>query len=254
PPTQPPPWRRGRARGFWELVAAAKQKVHARKRVFPRIFPSNRGIRRDRGAKSAAVRAQNGRNRVRQGPGMTSRPTPSAAVRLSWPDVKPGKTTTTRHFRSAWTVPPIPSTASNARSMRWRRPARTAASASSDTASKRTAPSSAASIARKPLASPVCAIGSARRRDRNRERGAREFGGLTGRVKRPRNRSAVVEHVEKVSPVRPIRIEAALPPYAGGLEAEIPCLLRGSPRRVLGHERPHPITTSVCVRRRGQRQ
>jgi len=32
-------------------------------------------------------------------------------------------------------------------------------------------PSSAASIAPRPLASPACAIGSARRRDRNRERG-----------------------------------------------------------------------------------
>src|SRR5262249_19288405 len=38
----------------------------------------------------------------------------------------------------------------------------------SDTASKRTAPSFAASIARKPLASPACAIGAARRRDRDR--------------------------------------------------------------------------------------
>src|SRR5262249_52830776 len=89
---------------------------------------------------------------------------------------------------------------------------------------------------------------------RNRERGAREFGAPTGRAERSRNRSARVEHVEKVSPVRPIRIEATLPPYTGGLEAEIPCLLRGRLRRVLGQERPHPIATSVCVRRRGQRQ
>src|SRR5438034_240656 len=88
---------------------------------------------------------------------------------------------------------------------------------------------------------------------RNR-RGRRGFGARAGRVERPRNRSALVEHVEKVSPVRPIRIEAALPPHAGGLEAEISCLLRGSLRRVLAQERPHPVAASVCVRRRGQHQ
>jgi hypothetical protein len=47
---------------------------------------------------------------------------------------------------------------------------------------------------------------------RNR-RGRRGFGVRSGRVERPRNRSALVEYVEKVSPVRPIRIEAALPPH-----------------------------------------
>jgi hypothetical protein len=53
PPTQPPPWRRGRARGFWELVTAAKQKVHARKHVFPPIFQSKYGIPGEPGGQKA---------------------------------------------------------------------------------------------------------------------------------------------------------------------------------------------------------
>jgi uncharacterized protein len=68
------------------------------------------------------------------------------------------------------------------------------------------------------------------------------------------SRSAVVEYVEKVPPVRPIRIETALTPYAGGLESEIPRLLRRSLSRVLGRVRPHSIAAPFCVRRRGQRQ
>jgi uncharacterized protein len=68
------------------------------------------------------------------------------------------------------------------------------------------------------------------------------------------SRSAVVEYVEKVAPVRPIRIETALTPYAGGLESEIPRLLRRSLSRVLGRVRPHSIAAPFCVRRRGQRQ
>src|SRR5262249_54232780 len=67
------------------------------------------------------------------------------------------------------------------------------------------------------------------------------------------SRSTLVEYVEKVPPVRPIRIEAALPPYARGLESEIPCLLRRSLSRGLAQVRPHSIATRVCVRRRGQR-
>src|SRR5258708_7359919 len=85
-------------------------------------------------------------------------------------------------------------------------------------------------------------------------RGRRGFGARGGGVERSRNRSAVVEYVEKVSPVRPIRIEAALPPYAGSLEPEIPCLLRGSLRGVLVQERPHPVAATAGIRRRGQRQ